>query len=961
MIGFSRLGSLLTGIRCGVRECGDADGSQIGAGPGMVDDHRLSPGLANRPAETQSVAEFLKSACRAPAALVVEGEPGIGKTTLWLTALDQARDGGFQVLSTRTAATESGLAYASLADLLRGVGGATLAALPQPQKVAVDQILLRRSEDGAATDQRAVSAAFLTIIEMLRETSPVLIAIDDLQWLDSSSRHVVAFAARRLGSGVGMLGTFRTDTKTDSTWSSWFQLSEPDSVERIHLGPLSLGALHAMVLERLGRSFARPTMARISEVSRGNPFYAMELARVIDSRSPVGEVSLPSTLSDVVQSRLGSLDSVVRNILLAIACLKSATTEEIVRATGIGSDHLIELLEQAEAEGIIEVAGNRLEFAHPLLARGVYDNAKPAQRRKMHRRLAQVVDQPELRARHLALSATQGDQTTLQALDTAAESARTRGAPAAAAELLELAMRLGGDTAERRTQTAAYHFDAGDPARARSLLEETVAQMSAGESRAGALNGLALVRIYYDGFAEAADLLKQALEDAAGNAALRVQMLVTLSYALLNSGELIAAVRTVDDAVTEAVKLDLPHLVNMAQGMRAMLRFMRGEGFDEAAMSQAIATEGRDGDVPLAFRVHVQNALLLGWTGKLERAHQQMLSIRRECVERGGESELIFVGFHAVLQAFWRGDFTEATLVADDTMERALQLGGDFPAFIGLTLRGAVAAYGGREADARQDIGEALAAGHRSGAHTLAGWTLSVLGFLEISLGNYQAAIITLEPLVAGLEAAPDCTEIVHASFVPDAVEAFVQIGRIAEAESLVDALQRNGNRLDRPWMLAVGARCRSMVVAATGDLDAAVRSAQQAMAYHDRLLMPFERARTQLLLGQLQRRQRRREAAATMLRDALATFERLDTPLWAQRAKVLLARAEAQPSRAGLLTASERRVAELAASGMINRDVAAALFISVKTVEVNLTRIYRKLNIHSRAELGRRIDQLHS
>jgi DNA-binding NarL/FixJ family response regulator len=130
-------------------------------------------------------------------------------------------------------------------------------------------------------------------------------------------------------------------------------------------------------------------------------------------------------------------------------------------------------------------------------------------------------------------------------------------------------------------------------------------------------------------------------------------------------------------------------------------------------------------------------------------------------------------------------------------------------------------------------------------------------------------------------------------------------------------------------------------------------------MAHHDRLPMPFERARTQLLLGQLQRRQRRREAAAATLRDALATFERLDTPLWAQRAKALLARAEAQPSRAGLLTASEHRVAELAASGMTNRDVAAALFISVKTVEVNLTRIYRKLDIHSRAELGRRLDQL--
>jgi DNA-binding CsgD family transcriptional regulator len=925
----------------------------------MAEDHRLSPGLVNRPVETQLVANFFESVRHAPAAFLVEGEPGIGKTTLWLAALGQARDRGFQVLSTRTAAMESGLAYASLADLFRGVGAATLAALPQPQKVAVDRILLRSSEDSAATDQRAVSAAFLAIIEMLRETSPVLIAIDDLQWLDFSSRQVVAFAARRLGSGVGILGTFRTEAKTGTTWSSWFQFSEPDAVERIHLGPLSLGALRAMLSERLGRSFARPTMARISEVSRGNPFYAMELARVIDSRSPVGEVSLPSTLSDVVQSRLGRLDSVVRNILLTLACLTSATTEEIVRATDLGSEHLIELLEQAEAEGIIEIAGNRLEFTHPLLARGVYDTATPAQRRKMHRRLAQVVDQPELRARHLALSATQGDQMTLQALDTAAESARTRGAPAAAAELLELAMRLGGDTAERRIQTATYHFDAGDPGRARTLLEETVAQMPAGGPRAGAFNALALVRIYDDGFAEAADLLKQALEDAAGNAALRVQMLVTLSYALLNAGDLPAAVGTVDDAVAEAVELDSPHLVSLARGMRAMLLFMRGDGFDETAMSQAIATEDRDADVPLDFRVHVQNVLLLGWTGKLERAHQQMLSIRRECVERGGESELIFVGFHSVLQAIWRGDSTEATLVADDTMERALQLGGDFPAFIGLTLRGMVAAYGAREVDARRDLSEALAAGHRSGAQTLMGWTVSVLGFLEVSLGNYQAAVTTLEPLVAALMAAPDCTEIVIASCVPDAVEAFVQLGRIAEAESLVNTLQRNGKRLDRPWMLAVGARCRSMLQAAAGDLDAAVSSARQAMPQHDRLPMPFERARTQLLLGQLQRRQRRREAATTTLRDALATFERLDTPLWAQRAKASLSRTEAQPSRAGLLTASERRVAELVASGMTNRDVAAALFISIKTVEVNLTRIYRKLDIHSRAELGRRIDQL--
>jgi DNA-binding CsgD family transcriptional regulator len=194
---------------------------------------------------------------------------------------------------------------------------------------------------------------------------------------------------------------------------------------------------------------------------------------------------------------------------------------------------------------------------------------------------------------------------------------------------------------------------------------------------------------------------------------------------------------------------------------------------------------------------------------------------------------------------------------------------------------------------------------------------------------------------------------------LPDAVETLIQLGQITEAESLVATLQRNGERLDRAWMLAIGARAHSMVLAAQGDLDGAVRAAGRAMVEHDRLPMPFERARTELLLGQLQRRNCRRDAAATTLRAALGTFERLNTPLWAARARESLARADIQPTRASVLTASERRVAELAASGMTNRDVAAALFISVKTVEVNLTRIYRKLDIRSRAELGRRIDRL--
>ncbi|HEX2213347.1 MAG TPA: LuxR C-terminal-related transcriptional regulator, partial [Mycobacterium sp.] len=160
----------------------------------------------------------------------------------------------------------------------------------------------------------------------------------------------------------------------------------------------------------------------------------------------------------------------------------------------------------------------------------------------------------------------------------------------------------------------------------------------------------------------------------------------------------------------------------------------------------------------------------------------------------------------------------------------------------------------------------------------------------------------------------------------------------------------------NRAWMLAVGARCRGMLLAAQGELEAAHAATQRAMAAHDDLPMPFERARTQLLVGQLERRQRRKESAAAHLQEALDTFERLHIPLWADRARAELARAHVSPRRTSQLTPSEQRVAELAASGMKNRDVAAALFISPKTVEANLARIYRKLGIKSRAELGRHI-----
>ncbi|MDV3125777.1 LuxR C-terminal-related transcriptional regulator [Mycobacterium sp. 21AC1] len=899
--------------------------------------------------------DFLNSAGVRPSGLVVEGEPGIGKTTRWLAVVGQAGERGVRVLSARPAQAEPVLAYNSLADLLGTIDAAVLAALPVPQHRALDLVLLRADAGHSTTDRRAVGAGFLSVVEYLADQGPVLIAIDDMQWLDPSSRDVIAFVARRIAGPVGVLGTLRTEHEGGCD-PSWLQLSTPAAMQRIMLHPLSIGALHAVLSARLGRSFSRPAMVRIHEISGGNPFYGLELARAMDGETMRLDSPLPPTLAELVRARISSVGDEARESLLAMACLATPTVELVAGVTDMTAEQLIAVLADAESTGIVTVEGHRLRFVHPLLARGVYTGATPGSRRTMHGRLAEVVEEPELHARHLALAATVGDPATLASLDAAAETARRRGAPAAAAELLDLAIDLGGETPERQIRSARAHFEAGSPARAGAMLEQTMELLPPGMLRAQAANLLAMVRMLNHNFLDAAALLETVFHEIGDNGALLVQTLIAMSFALVNAGKPYTAELRAEEAVVEAQRLGHLHLLSQALGMRVMLHFMRGDGLGEADILRACELEDPEADVSSAFSPGVQHALLLAWTGRLEEAHRAMRVVRRRFMDRGEEGELVFVDFHTVLIAIWRGDFAEAALVTENAVERAMQLNSDLPLFVALTVRATVGAYAGREDEVRRDVAEGLEAGQRCSSDRLAEWPVTALGFLEVSLGNYAAAVETLRPLLRVLASRPESTEIIGASFLPDIVESLIHLDRLDEALPCIELLERNGARLDRAWMLAVAARCRAMLLAAHGDLDAATGAARRAATEHDRLAMPFERARTQLLLGRLQRRQLHKDAASTTLHEALDVFERLNTPLWANRARAELDRVNVHPTRTSELTPSEHRVAELAASGLTNRAVAAALFISPKTVEANLARIYRKLAIHSRAELGHRM-----
>jgi DNA-binding CsgD family transcriptional regulator len=369
-----------------------------------------------------------------------------------------------------------------------------------------------------------------------------------------------------------------------------------------------------------------------------------------------------------------------------------------------------------------------------------------------------------------------------------------------------------------------------------------------------------------------------------------------------------------------------------------------------------MALEDLDEDTPAAFSAHAVNAIVLAWTGRLTEAESNLADALDRSVARGADSEVPWLQFHAAMVDIGLGRYSDAARTAEDMVVRAEQIGSSHIRILAAVPTVLAAAYTGREQDARKAIDGAVEDASTPDGQWTTPWPMMALGFLEVSLGNHAEALNVLQPLLSRPQHADD-VDIATFHCIPDAVEAMIVTNVLDHAEELVVSLEHNGARLDHRWMSATGARCRSMLLAARGDLDGAEQAALQAMAIHETLAAPFERARTQVVLGQLQRRMRRRQAARLTLESALATFQGLGAPLWAARAEMELGRITLLRGRDSELTPSEQRVAALAATGMTNKDVATALFISPKTVESNLGRVYRKLGIRTRVELGRRLN----
>jgi DNA-binding CsgD family transcriptional regulator len=616
------------------------------------------------------------------------------------------------------------------------------------------------------------------------------------------------------------------------------------------------------------------------------------------------------------------------------------------------------VLERADVARIVSIVGNSIHFSHPLLASGVYTGAEPGERREMHRRLAHIVEPPELKARHLASAAISGDQATLEALDAAATSTRDQGAPTAAAELIELAIGLGGDNPIRRIMAARNHFEAGSIAAARRHLEGVPESLPAGIIRGAAVMLRGAIDGYDGSFTAAVDGLTEGLREAVDSPPLRLQALMLLAPAVGIAGKYEESLAYAREALELADQLSDPALRSQARALWVNLHFLYGRGLDDRALSEAIELQGDSHPAHVHTRADAIKALTDAGLGRLDSARRHMRALKQQAADRGNEIDAIWVDTHATMINLWLGDYQDAAVIAEEAAQRAEQIGGHGPRLFALTCRAAVAAYTGRVDDARLAATSAIALAHQTGGHFLARPPTVSLGFANVSTGDYAATLDSLQPLLATFDREHG-TEMVGGGYLPDAIEALIGLGRLDDARPLIEALEENGRRLDRSWMLFTGARGRSRWLAACGDLDAAETSARAALEYHQQLPMPFDEARTQLILGQIQRRRRRKRASQSSVEAALHTFEQTGASLWAQRAHAELSRLSGTRSAGIGLTPAEERVALRAAEGMTNREIAAQLFLSPKTIEMNLSSIYRKLGIRSRSQLHLRLTEL--
>jgi DNA-binding CsgD family transcriptional regulator len=869
--------------------------------------------------------------------LVIRGEPGIGKSALLDYAVERAGD--MRVLRGVGIEYESELAFAALHGILRPVLD-RLDDLPEPQADALRVAF--GITPGQATDRFLIAVGALSLLSEAADEQPLLCVVDDSQWLDGASAEALAFVARRLeAEGIALVFAAREG-----------EARTLDGLPQLRLAGLEADAAEALLVAQLSPALRN----RVLESTRGNPLALIELSAALTPGQLAERELLPeplpigAALEGAFLDRARKLPEQTQILLLLAAADHSGELGTVLAAAReLGVDD--SAVDPAVATGLLRAHSNGLEFRHPLVRSAVYQGAAFTERRRAHLALAHALvreHDADRRAWHHAAAVTGPNDEVADELERTSERARRRSGYAAAAAALERAADLTSNEHERAARLAAAAqaaFGAGNAERAGALVDQAARFVTDPSLLADIDHLRGLFARALGLVADSCTILMAASSSIAEtNSAKAIEMLLDAAMAAEYAGDVSRLIEigrrvqrlTIVDESSEFARV-------LVAGMGSMLEGDTKRGAD--LLRRAVEL-GADDPERLLYA-----GLAAEYLGDI--TVEQTLAARAVSLNRTlGRVGTLPVALEVLATAeAWSGqyagaaaDATEGLRILRDTGQAAS--GPDFLAFLAL-----LAAVQGREDECRAHAQEALERATALGLGLPAAEATHALALLDLGLGRPDEAFVRLQGMT---EAAPGVghPRLVHLA-VADVVEAAVLAGRADAAEEAVASFERWIEHSRAQPMLALLARCRGQLAAG----EAAASNFAEALRLHAGQNRPFERARTELLYGEALRRARRRIEARAHLRTAVEIFERLGAVPWAERAcRELRASGETarkrDPSTSDELTPQELQIARFVAEGATNRRIAAQLFLSPRTVDYHLRKIFRKLDISSRAEL---------
>jgi DNA-binding CsgD family transcriptional regulator len=904
--------------------------------------------LYGRDAERAEIAALLEAARDSRSGvLVLRGEPGIGKTALLEDTRQRAHD--MHVLSARGLESESELPFAGLHQLIRPALH-LLERLPAPQCAALQGALGLASRPG--NDRFLISVACLTLLSELAERRPVLCLVDDVQWLDTPSTDALLFVARRLkAEAIVMLFAAR---EADG---GRFEARALRDLELRGLDPESAASL---IAGGVGGDIAPSVRELLVEQAGGNALALVELPAAFTTAQLAGQQPLPETLPltpDVERlflERVRRLPDSTQELLLIVAADDTGRLGTVMRAAqGLGI--AAEALARAEDSGVVSVRGTSLELRHPLVRSAVYQGASSGQRRAVHVALADALadeQQADQRAWHRAAAALGPDGDVADELENTAERARLRSGHAAAAAALSRAAELSTDPelkARRLVGAARAAWHAGQPERASALLDEA-SQIASGERlRAELAFVRGEIQFQCGVLLDACEtLMSGATELVEIDPRRALEMLFDAANAGENAGDYASVARAVQRAKA---------LPRTADATDALLRdllvgvggLLGGTTPGEVPLMRDGIARADDLDEPIWILWAAFGASAIGDHAKGAELLRRAVALART----SGAVDLLTRALLVVaVEGIFEGRFAVGAEAAEGLrLAREAGLRNTTSAFHAILAW--LAAVRGEEGECRMHAAEATGEARATGmalANSIAEWALSLI---DLASGRVDETAARLEAVRSGPPGIGH--PYISLMLVPDLVEACVRAGRDKQARTALAALESFANPQAPAWSLALVARCRALL----SHGDDSERAFLDALKLHTQSIRGFDRARSELLYGEFLRRERRRTDAREPLRAALNGFEHLGAQPWAERARTEL-RASGEtarkrdPSTIDQLTPQERQIARLVAEGLSNKEVAAQLFLSPRTIDYHLRNVFAKLGITSRTQLAR-------